>query len=89
VDNCLPSVGSPQGWVCTTAGGLATAWAPTTAYIVGDWVENDSGKIYICDQSGTSAGGGGPTGTGADILDNTARWDYHSVQATFTALANI
>lgn len=89
VDDIAPAVGNPQGWVCTTAGALASAWQATTAYAIGDWVENDSGKIYICDQAGTSAGSGGPTGTGADIVDNTARWDYHDSQAVFTALANV
>ena len=51
-------------------------WTANTAYSVGDQVQNDDGKIYKCDTAGTSAGSGGPTGTGSDITDNTARWDY-------------
>jgi hypothetical protein len=52
------------------------AWAISTAYVVGQKVTNDSGKTYICDTAGTSAGAGGPTGTSTDITDGTARWDY-------------
>ena len=60
----------------------ALPWAASQAYAVGDLVQNDSGKVYQCDTAGTSAASGGPTGTGADIQDNTARWDYlHSGQA--------
>ena len=58
----------------------AKPWAASTAYVVGDKVVNDSGKVYQCDTAGTSAGSGGPTGTGADISDNSARWDYVSAQ---------
>ncbi len=56
----------------------ALPWTASTAYVIGDKVTNDSGKIYQCDTAGTSAGSGGPTGTGANITDNTARWDYVS-----------
>ena len=51
-------------------------WEATKAYSVDEEVTNDSGKIYVCDTAGTSAGSGGPTGTGANITDGTARWDY-------------
>ena len=54
----------------------AFAWLPNTAYSIGDYVVNDSNKLYVCDQNGTSAASGGPTGTGANITDNTTRWDY-------------
>ena len=60
----------------------ALPWEASKAYAVGDLVQNDSGKVYHCDTAGTSAASGGPTGTGADIQDNTARWDYlHSGQS--------
>ena len=58
----------------------AKPWVASTAYLVGDRVTNDSGKIYQCDTAGTSAGSGGPTGTGANITDNSARWDYVAAQ---------
>lgn len=54
------------------------AWKASTAYQIGDRVVNDSGKVYEADMAGTSASSGGPTGTGANIADGTARWDYVS-----------
>ena len=57
----------------------AKPWAASTAYVVGDKVVNGA-KVYQCDTAGTSAGSGGPTGTGANISDNSARWDYVSAQ---------
>ncbi len=53
----------------------ATAWAPTTAYTVGQRVTNAS-RIYQCITAGTSAGSGGPTSTSTDITDGTAHWAY-------------
>lgn len=53
------------------------AWAPTTAYTEGEYVANDTPtRWYRCVVGGTSAGSGGPTGTGAGIADNTATWDF-------------
>jgi hypothetical protein len=52
------------------------AWAASTAYVIGDVVLNDDGKIYTCDTNGTSDTSGGPTGAGANIVDGTTRWDY-------------
>ena len=46
----------------------APDWAASTAYVVGDKVKNDSGKIYTCSIAGTSAGSGGPTGTNTTCL---------------------
>lgn len=58
----------------------ATAWAATTAYVatpgVRSVVTNDGGRSYICITSGTSAGSGGPTGTGSDITDGTVHWYF-------------
>ena len=70
-----------SGVTYTPDAGTETAWQASTAYAVGDSVTNDSGKGYVCDTAGTSAGSGGPTGTGANITDGTARWD-HSVTPT-------
>lgn len=55
-----------------------TAWAATTGYTTTnpDFVTNDSGKLYECITSGTSAGSGGPTGTGSNITDGTTHWQY-------------
>lgn len=57
-----------------------SAWAGTTGYSATpgarDVVSNDGGRTYICITSGTSAGSGGPTGTGTDITDGTVHWRY-------------
>jgi uncharacterized phage protein gp47/JayE len=51
------------------------AWAPTTGYVVGQRVFNGS-RAYQCTVAGTSAGSGGPTGTGSAITDGTVTWRY-------------
>ena len=56
---------------------LATAWAATTAYVVGDRRRNGvTQRIYRCITAGTSAGSGGPTTTAFDITDGTVHWRY-------------
>lgn len=65
-----------DGTTCHSQGLVAMAWIASTAYSVGDYVTNDSGKLYVCDTAGTSAASGGPTGTTANITDGTAQWDY-------------
>lgn len=60
--------------------GTPVAWTPTTGYVATPGsrsvVTNDGGRCYICIQGGTSAGSGGPTGTGTDITDGGAHWYY-------------
>ncbi len=53
----------------------ASTWTITTAYALKDLVVHSS-KVYQCTVAGTSAGSGGPTGTGAVIADGTATWKY-------------
>ena len=53
----------------------AKPWVAATAYVVGDKVKNNS-NVYKCSTAGTSAGSGGPSGTGTAITDNSAKWDY-------------
>jgi uncharacterized phage protein gp47/JayE len=69
--------GLDQEFELTEAATLAnlTAWAGTTAYVVGDRRSNAS-RSYVCITSGTSAGAGGPTTTDADITDGTVHWRY-------------
>ena len=55
---------------------LSAAWASGTTYKLNDQRTNDSGKLYLCIQAGTSAGSGGPTGEGSSITDNGAKWKY-------------
>lgn len=59
-------------------------WTAAQAYDLNCYVTNGSSpkRIYLCSQAGTSAGAGGPTGTGAGIVDNTAKWDYVSDYST-------
>ena len=52
-----------------------TAWAATTAYVVGDR-RNNGGNVYQCITAGTSAGAGGPTTTASDITDGSVHWTY-------------
>lgn len=54
-------------------------WSASTTYNnVGDFVSNDTNKVYRL--SGTvpctTAASGGPTGTGAGITDGTCTWNY-------------
>ena len=72
-----------SGFTTTPTVATDTNWAANTAYTVGDVVVNDSDKVYTCDTAGTSAGSGGPTGTGANITDGTARWDYLRTGSTY------
>lgn len=70
-----------------------TAWAGATIYALGAIVKN-GGNIYVAATAGTSAASGGPTGTGAGIVDgiNGLTWNfvgpgigYVSAPATATA----
>jgi hypothetical protein len=60
-------------------GGVAAAWAGSTAYVVDDYVTN-AGNVYRCSVAGTSAATGGPTGTAAAaIVDGTASWLFAGI----------
>ena len=54
------------------------AWATSTAYVLNDRRTN-GGNVYIVTVAGTSAGSGGPTGTGTAIVDNTVTWRFVGV----------
>lgn len=62
------------------SGYLQPAWTINTAYIVGQTVIN-GGNMYVCTVGGTSAGAGGPSGTGSGIIDNTVTWNYVTLNA--------
>lgn len=51
------------------------AWAAATAYALGATARNN-GNVYTVTTAGTSAGSGGPSGTGTGITDNTVVWEY-------------
>lgn len=77
---------------------VATVWAISTAYVVGD-IRSNSARTYRCITAGTSAGAGGPALGSADmtpaeelaasdITDNTAHWEFLGMGvATGTAAA--
>lgn len=66
-----------NGGTPTHIQGIVTeTWQASTPYVVGQQVNNDTGKAYKCTTAGTSASSGGPTGTGSGISDGTAVWDY-------------
>ncbi len=67
--------------------GITTAWVALTVYAQGAQRRNGAGA-YQCITAGTSAASGGPTGTGSDITDGTAHWEFlGSAISTFTCVA--
>lgn len=54
-------------------------WQASTSYSLGQLCSN-SGNIYRCTQAGTSASSGGPTGTGTNIVDSGAKWNFYVPQ---------
>jgi hypothetical protein len=59
------------------------ALAATNGYLLGAYVSN-SGSVYRCTTAGTSAGSGGPTGTGSGIVDGTCVWRYEGAVQDIT-----
>lgn len=55
------------------------AWTPSTAYTNGVSVVKNAGNVYTCSQTGVSAPSGGPTTTGAGIVDGSAKWDFQGL----------
>lgn len=58
-------------------GADVTAWQASHAYSLNALVSN-SGAVYKVTTAGTSAGSGGPSGTGGSIADNTVVWAYQA-----------
>ena len=58
-----------------SVGHQAAEWAASTAYALGD-VRRNSGNVYECIKAGTSAGSGGPSSEGDEIVDNGATWKF-------------
>lgn len=87
VASSAASSSTTSGYVATAEGYNASAWVAATAYLIGQLVNNDTGKVYECLTAGTSAGSGGPTGTAASgITDNTAVWGYIGTLATWQSI---
>lgn len=63
--------------VAVANGAVEPAWLANTLYpTLGVRRNNDGGKIYELVDTGTSAGSGGPTGTGTGIVDGGCIWNY-------------
>jgi hypothetical protein len=83
-----PSAAGTIGWICTTAGWInSVAWVTATAYAVGDFVNADSGKVYVATTAGTSATS--PTGTGTAIADGDVVWRYVGPVGVFKTFGTI
>lgn len=67
------------GTTCKMQGLISMDWEASTAYALNTHVSN-GGNVYVCTTAGTSAGSGGPTGTGTGISDGTAVWDFVGVE---------
>jgi len=88
VRNAAAASAAASYWQCTLGGWNSPQWAITTAYSVDD-VRYNGANVYICTTAGTSAGSGGPTGTGTSITDGTVTWRYLAPRATFAPGANL
>ena len=66
--------GSPAPGLSTSTG--LDGWSASTSYAVGNKIHNDGERIFECTAAGTSAGSGGPTGTGQSITDNGVTWKW-------------
>jgi hypothetical protein len=70
-------------------GSLATCWQASFTYLI-NTIVNHSGNWYQCVAAGTSAGSGGPTGTGSGIVDGGVTWNWLcAVSGTIGGMANL
>ena len=58
-----------------TAATLSTSWRASHSYQLNRYI-NHSGNWYRCTSPGTSAASGGPTGTGAAVIDGGVVWMF-------------
>jgi hypothetical protein len=63
------------GTTCHMQGLVSMPWSATTTVAAGYHMHN-GGNVYLCTTGGTTAGSGGPTGTGTGIADGSAVWSY-------------
>lgn len=59
-------------------------WIASTVYAATSRAVN-VGNVYVCTIGGTSAGSGGPTGTGAVVVDGSVTWKYLGAYAGYFA----
>jgi hypothetical protein len=70
-----PEIGTPPSWAPNTPYNLPTTGAP---------VRKNGTNYYVLVKAGVSAASGGPTGTGSNIIDGTAQWDWYNPSFTGT-----
>jgi len=79
--SAVTGINNGDGFQTTDVGRLvrighqAAKWAASTSFSVGD-IRRNSGNVYECIKAGTSDGSGGPSGDGAEIVDNTVTWKF-------------
>lgn len=91
ITNSSPAIGSPKGWIVTTAGqAYGSTRANSTNYNVGDWIKWSTGNnIYECIQSGTTAATAPSAGAG-QVVDGSVTWLYRgNITAVFTSEGNL
>jgi hypothetical protein len=76
-DDTVNAPGSAVSWLNVFGNVGTNAWTASTAYGVGTNA-NNGGRIYQVTSAGTSAGSGGPSGTGSAITDGGVTWKYVS-----------
>lgn len=78
IDSTGTTVSTSSTYSNDLIGNDAIAWVGSTGYVVGSIRTNDSGKLYkvVSITTGISASSGGPTGTGAGIVDGGVTWNY-------------
>lgn len=93
-------LGDPSDWgdaVDNPGGNMLEAkpWVINEVILSVNTTRSLGGNVYYATQIGTCAASGGPTGTGAGIVDNTVRWNYSRpvgcsvFQGTPTALSGL
>jgi len=69
----VPGAGTRFDTLAPATLAAPAAWASSHAYALGDIVSN-GGRIFYATAAGTSAGSGGPSGSGTAIVDGTVTW---------------
>lgn len=64
-----------SGATCRMQGLISAPWAGGRAYALGEQAHN-GGNLYRVTTPGTSAASGGPSGTGASIVDGGVTWTF-------------
>jgi hypothetical protein len=79
--SAVTGINSDTGFQATDVGRLisvghqASAWATSTSYAV-NAIARNSGNVYKVIKAGTSAGSGGPTSEGDEIVDSGVTWKF-------------